>query len=133
MWKRMCCRCRSSCRWHRCRSNIGRLRAIELTPLAVGRAAKDRTASGRVKAMTAVGTKGRATLTGTAWRSLLGLKSALFDAKLTKDTVTFTGFGAGHGLGISQWGAERLAETGKSYADILHHYYTGVTLQRNSY
>ena len=101
--------------------------------LAVGRAAKDRTASGRVRAMTAVGTKGRATLTGTAWRSLLGLKSTLFSAKLIKDSVTFTGFGAGHGLGISQWGAKRLAETGKSYADILHHYYTGVTLQRNSY
>lgn len=112
---------------------IGRLRAIELSPLAVGRAAKDRTASGRVKAMTAVGTKGRATLTGTAWRSLLGLKSTLFSAKLTKDTVTFTGFGAGHGLGISQWGAERLAEAGKSYADILHHYYTGVTLQNDSH
>lgn len=112
---------------------IGRLRAIELSPLAVGRAAKDRTASGRVKAMTVTGTKGSVTLSGTAWRSLLGLKSALFDAKLTKDTVTFTGFGAGHGLGISQWGAKRLAETGKSYADILHHYYTGVTLQTNSY
>ena len=113
--------------------NIGRLRAIELSPLAIGRAAKDRTASGRVRAMTAVGTKGRATLSGNAWRSLLGLKSTLFSAKLTKDTVTFTGFGAGHGLGISQWGAERLAETGKSYADILHHYYTGVTLQNDSY
>lgn len=113
--------------------NIGRLRAIELSPLAVGRAAKDRTASGRVKAMTVTGTKGSVTFSGTAWRSLLGLKSALFDAKLTKDSVTFTGFGAGHGLGISQWGAKRLAETGKSYADILHHYYTGVTLQRNSY
>ncbi len=113
--------------------NIGRLRAIELSPLAVGRAAKDRTASGRVKAMTVTGTKGSVTLSGTAWRSLLGLKSALFDAKLTKDSVTFTGFGAGHGLGISQWGAKRLAETGKSYADILHHYYTGVTLQTDSY
>lgn len=112
---------------------IGRLRAIELSPLAVGRAAKDRTASGRVKAMTVTGTKGSVTLSGTAWRSLLGLKSALFDAKLTKDSVTFTGFGAGHGLGISQWGAKRLAETGKSYADILHHYYTGVTLQTDSY
>lgn len=113
--------------------NIGRLRAVELSPLAVGRAAKDRTASGRVKAMTVTGTKGSVTLSGTAWRSLLGLKSVLFDAKLTQDSVTFTGFGAGHGLGISQWGAKRLAEAGKSYADILHHYYTGVTLQHNSY
>lgn len=110
--------------------NIGKLRSIALSPLAIGRASKDRTASGRVKAMTVTGTKGSVTLSGTAWRSLLGLKSALFDAKLTKDSVTFTGFGAGHGLGISQWGAKRLAETGKSYADILHHYYTGTTLQQ---
>ena len=63
----------------------------------------------------------------------MGVDIMELDLKLTKDSVTFTGFGAGHGLGISQWGAERLAGTGKSYADILHHYYTGVTLQTNSY
>lgn len=112
---------------------IGKVRSIALSPLAIGRAAKDRTASGRVKTMTVKGTKGAATLSGTTWRSLLGLKSTLFDAKLTKDAVTFTGYGSGHGLGISQWGAKRLAESGKSYAAILSHYYTGVTLQKNSY
>lgn len=110
--------------------DIGKVRSIALSPLAIGRAAKDRTASGRVKTMTVKGTKGTATLSGTTWRSLLGLKSTLFDAKLTKDAVTFTGYGSGHGLGISQWGAKRLAETGKSYADILHHYYTGTQLQQ---
>lgn len=110
--------------------DIGKVRSIALSPLAIGRAAKDRTASGRVKTMTVKGTKGTATLSGTTWRSLLGLKSTLFDAKLTKDAVIFTGYGSGHGLGISQWGAKRLAETGKSYADILHHYYTGTTLQQ---
>lgn len=109
---------------------VGKVRSIALSPLAIGRAAKDRTASGRVKTMTVKGTKGTATLSGTTWRSLLGLKSTLFDAKLTKDAVTFTGYGSGHGLGISQWGAKRLAETGKSYADILRHYYTGVRLQQ---
>lgn len=110
--------------------DIGKARSIALSPLAIGRAAKDRTASGRVKTMTVKGTKGTATLSGTTWRSLLGLKSTLFDAKLTKDAVTFTGYGSGHGLGISQWGAERMAAKGKSYADILHHYYTGTTLQQ---
>lgn len=110
--------------------DIGKVRSLALSPLAIGRAAKDRTASGRVKTMTVKGTKGTATLSGTTWRSLLGLKSTLFDAKLTKDAVTFTGYGSGHGLGISQWGAKRLAESGKSYADILHHYYTGTTLQQ---
>lgn len=110
--------------------DIGKVCSLALSPLAIGRAAKDRTASGRVKTMTVKGTKGTATLSGTTWRSLLGLKSTLFDAKLAKDMVTFTGYGSGHGLGISQWGAKRLAETGKSYADILHHYYTGTTLQQ---
>lgn len=110
--------------------DIGKVRSIALSPLAIGRAAKDRTASGRVKTMTVKGTKGTATLSGTTWRSLLGLKSTLFDAKLAKDMVTFTGYGSGHGLGISQWGAERMAAKGKSYADILHHYYTGTKLQQ---
>lgn len=110
--------------------DIGKIRSIALSPLAIGRAAKDRTASGRVKTMTVKGTKGTATLSGTTWRSLLGLKSTLFDAKLTKDAVTFTGYGSGHGLGISQWGAERMAAKGASYAEILYHYYTGTKLQQ---
>lgn len=110
--------------------DIGKVRSIALSPLVIGCAAKDRTASGRVKTMTVKGTKGTATLSGTTWRSLLGLKSTLFDAKLTKDAVTFTGYGSGHGLGISQWGAERMAAKGASYAEILHHYYTGTTLQQ---
>lgn len=110
--------------------DIGKVRSIALSPLAIGRAAKDRTASGRVKTMTVKGTKGTATLSGTTWRSLLGLKSTLFDAKLTKEAVTFTGYGSGHGLGISQWGAERMAAKGASYAEILHHYYTGTKLQQ---
>lgn len=109
---------------------IGRVRSLALSPLVIGRAAKDRTASGRVKTMTVKGTKGTATLSGTTWRSLLGLKSTLFDAKLAKDMVTFTGYGSGHGLGISQWGAERMAAKGASYAEILHHYYTGTKLQQ---
>lgn len=109
---------------------IGKVRSIALSPLLIGRSAKDRTASGRVKTMTVKGTKGTATLSGTTWRSLLGLKSTLFDAKLAKDAVTFTGYGSGHGLGISQWGAERMAAKGASYAEILHHYYTGITLQQ---
>lgn len=110
--------------------DIGKVRSLVLSPLAIGRSAKDRTASGRVKTMTVKGTKGTATLSGTTWRSLLGLKSTLFDAKLAKDMVTFTGYGSGHGLGISQWGAERMAAKGASYAEILHHYYTGTTLQQ---
>ena len=44
--------------------------------------------------------------------------------------VVFSGYGSGHGLGLSQWGAKALAEKGSSYKDILFHYYTGVTLEK---
>lgn len=45
------------------------------------------------------------------------------------DTLTFTGHGWGHGLGLSQWGAKNMAEQGFTYEQILLHYYTGTTLQ----
>jgi stage II sporulation protein D len=42
--------------------------------------------------------------------------------------VEVVGRGWGHGVGMSQWGAEGLARRGASYADILNHYYTGVSI-----
>lgn len=42
-------------------------------------------------------------------------------------TVTFVGEGWGHGIGMSQWGAKALADSGASYADILAHYYGGLS------
>ena len=39
------------------------------------------------------------------------------------------GFGAGHGVGMSQWGAREMAERGASFRKILKHYYTGVTIK----
>ena len=109
---------------------VGKVRSLALSSLQIGKAAADRTASGRVKTMTVKGTKGTATLTGNELRSMFGLKSTLFDAKLQGNKVVFTGFGFGHGLGISQWGAKRLAADGMKYGDILHHYYTGVSLKK---
>lgn len=48
-----------------------------------------------------------------------------------KDTqFTITGTGYGHGLGLSQWGARGLAETGYDYKKILSYYYEGVTLTK---
>jgi len=44
-------------------------------------------------------------------------------------TVTFTGDGWGHALGMSQWGARTMAEQGFRYTDILNFYYTGVTIE----
>lgn len=41
----------------------------------------------------------------------------------------FTGKGWGHGLGMSQWGAKKMAELGYTYEDILKHYYTGTIIE----
>lgn len=41
----------------------------------------------------------------------------------------FNGKGWGHGLGMSQWGAKKMAELGYTYEDILLHYYTGTTIE----
>lgn len=45
-------------------------------------------------------------------------------------TLCISGKGWGHGIGMSQWGAEGMAEAGKNYSEILKHYYTGVTISK---
>ncbi len=44
--------------------------------------------------------------------------------------IVFYGKGMGHGVGMSQMGAKALAESGKSYIDILNHYYTGIEIKK---
>ncbi len=39
------------------------------------------------------------------------------------------GYGAGHGVGMSQWGAKAMADRGSSFHEILKHYYTGVQIK----
>lgn len=45
------------------------------------------------------------------------------------ETVIFDGHGFGHGLGLAQYGAKAMADKGSRYDEILHHYYTDVTIQ----
>ena len=47
----------------------------------------------------------------------------------TENSVTFSGQGFGHGVGMSQFGAKGMAEFGFSYQEILKHYYLGITLE----
>ncbi|MFN2429187.1 MAG: hypothetical protein ABR574_04145, partial [Cryomorphaceae bacterium] len=55
------------------------------------------------------------------------LNSTYFSiAPLGRDSLHFTGRGFGHGTGLSQEGAMRMAELGFSYTDILHFYYNDV-------
>ena len=69
-------------------------------------------------------------LTGRQVRSLLGLPSAEFEVSATADTVTFTTSGSGHQVGLSQYGANGMAKQGKTYKEILSHYYSGVEIEK---
>lgn len=150
--------------------NIGTLQAIELSPLGTPVAASDdRGISGRVKSAYLMGDKGSVQISGTKLRSMLDLKSTLFDiAVLVKeqrqlalpvladndktalqppksntrpvngeptDYIVITGFGWGHGLGLSQWGAKAMAEKAppgntEYFKDILKHYYQGIEIKK---
>lgn len=72
---------------------------------------------------------GGASFTGLELRKALGLRSTRFDLAVTEDTVVFDVLGNGHRVGMSQSGAEAMALAGKTYAEILSWYYTGVTLE----
>ena len=70
------------------------------------------------------------TFSGTQLRSKLGLRSTAFEITVSGNTITVTTRGFGHRVGMSQYGAQAMAKTGSSFADILAHYYTGAELCR---
>ncbi|GAB4073190.1 stage II sporulation protein D [Barrientosiimonas marina] len=59
-------------------------------------------------------------------REALGLASSDFSIEKKKDHLIVTTKGYGHGIGMSQYGANGMAEEGKNYKDIVKHYYQGV-------
>ena len=65
-------------------------------------------------------------VSGTALRSLFGLRSASFTVSAGADGVVFSVTGSGHGVGMSQYGANALAKEGKTFEEILKWYYTGI-------
>lgn len=73
---------------------------------------------------------GGTSLRGTRLRQLLGLRSATFTVAYDKEQFTFTVCGYGHGVGMSQYGADYLARQGYTFEEILTYYYKGVTLCR---
>ena len=82
------------------------------------------TTSGRVKTIKF----GNKEIAGTEARTILGLKSTNFSFSMDGDIVTFSVTGYGHGVGMSQTGADALAKTGSNYEDIIKHFYTDVEI-----
>ncbi len=85
----------------------------------------DRSTSGRVLSLEVNGVLFK----GTVFRSKLGLRSTDFDISVESD-VSITTRGFGHGVGMSQYGANEMAKLGYSYEDILLHYYTGTLISK---
>jgi len=86
----------------------------------------ERTTGGSIK-LIKIGNK---EMKGSEVRELFQLRSANFTFKVSGDKIQFTTRGYGHGVGMSQWGANGMAERGSSYEDILKHYYQGVVLSK---
>lgn len=92
--------------------------------------------AGRVKSITFVNRENRElTFNGNEFRLLvnrtfgaLGLRSTKFDTHTQNGSITFTGKGLGHGVGLCQWGARGFAEAGWGYHEILSFYFSGTNI-----
>lgn len=84
----------------------------------------ERSNTNRVNNITINGT----TFKGTIFRSKLGLRSTDFDININGSNVSITTRGYGHGVGMSQYGANGMANAGKTYEEILKYYYKNVKI-----
>lgn len=71
---------------------------------------------------------GNLELSGVEVRTLLGLRSANFETEISESNIKFSVKGYGHGVGMSQTGADSMAKQGSNYEEIIKHYYTGVEI-----
>lgn len=75
---------------------------------------------------------GGATFTGREVREKLGLASSQFTWNIKGSSIWITTYGYGHGVGMSQWGANGMAQSGASAEEILAHYYSSVQVEQAS-
>ncbi len=86
----------------------------------------NRTQAGSVKNIKV----GSITMTGSKFRKMLNLKSSNFDIKFKLNGIEVDCSGYGHDVGMSQNGANAMAKDGKSYINILTHYYQGTVVSK---
>ena len=72
---------------------------------------------------------GNLELSGVEMRNILGLRSANFKVEIKDNEIKFEVIGYGHGVGMSQTGADSMAKEGSNYEEIIHHFYTGVEIE----
>ena len=68
-------------------------------------------------------------ISGVEARSILGLKSTNFEIEKQDGMIKFSVKGYGHGVGMSQTGADSMAKQGSSAEEIIKHFYTGVEIK----
>lgn len=71
---------------------------------------------------------GNVKIKGSQFRQILNLRSTNIQFSVSGDTIHMSVFGYGHGVGMSQYGANFLAQEGKNYQQILSSYYTGIQI-----
>ncbi len=86
----------------------------------------DRSVGGTIK-LIKIGNK---ELKGSEVRDIFQLRSSDFTITVRGNSIEFTTRGYGHGVGMSQWGANGMAERGATYEEILKHYYQGIDLSK---
>ncbi|NBD14055.1 MULTISPECIES: SpoIID/LytB domain-containing protein [Corallococcus] len=115
-------------RWSATLSEAELRKALKSSP--EGLRVTGRTSTHRV---TRVTLKDGTVVDGVLFRRKLGytrLKSLDFDVEASGKDYVFTGRGFGHGAGLCQWGAKAFADQGRTYREILSHYYPGAEFQQ---
>jgi stage II sporulation protein D len=108
-------------------------RAAGLGRPATSARVAERTSTGRAARVEIEAGGRKVVLAGADLRQRLGwtrLPSLAFELREAEGAFVFDGRGAGHGAGLCQWGAAGFAREGKTYAEILAHYYPGTELRR---
>ena len=85
-----------------------------------------RSRTGRILRLAVQHMQGRLVLEGKRFREALGnelVRSTNFEVQNDRSRFTFIGRGAGHGVGLSQWGAKEMADLAYQYQEILKYYY----------
>ena len=91
-----------------------------------------RSPSGRARTVLVRGSRGETTIGARVLREAMGagvIRSTLFETRPTPEGVLIVGSGHGHGVGMSQWGAQAMALGGADYREILEAFYPGTRLE----